>query len=71
MIVPEARPISQPPASAGVPHCGFLLFPTRMAQNTVSGIATATKRAARQPIPKPLEPGFGFGLLDCVCHGSA
>ena len=64
VIVPEARPISQPPASAGVPHCGFLLFPMRMAQNTVSGIATATKRAARQPIPKPLEPGFGFGLSD-------
>ncbi len=64
VIVPEARPISQPPAPAGVPHCGFLLFPMRMAQNTVSGIATATKRAARQPIPKPLEPGFGFGLLE-------
>jgi hypothetical protein len=64
VIVPEAKPISQPPASAGVPHCGFLLFPKRMAQNTVSGIATATKRAARQPIPKPLEPGFGFGLSD-------
>jgi len=64
VIVPEARPISQPPASAGVPHCGFLLFPMRMAQNTVSGIATATKRAARQPIPKPVEAGLGFRLLE-------
>ncbi len=64
VIVPEARPISQPPAPAGVPHCGFLLFPMRMAQNTVSGIATATKRAARQPIPKPVEAGFGFGSSD-------
>jgi hypothetical protein len=35
-----------------------------MAQNTVSGIATATKRAPRQPIAKPVEAGLGFGLSD-------
>jgi len=51
LMVPEARPISQPPESAGVPHWGFLAFAIRMPRKAITGMATAVARPARHPAP--------------------